>query len=143
VFKGQAAPQNQVHDCHPPISPEGMYWVVPVPDGGLTFSADGKTATLAMKNVRVVDQPKWPAMDANATPGFMDFKLVMKAGDEPVKYENPKQWYRFTGFKATAQLEATIRVPSLKFEFKTDPLEKSSASFAVMGEEVNGRYYNQ
>jgi hypothetical protein len=65
----------------------------------------------------------------------------MKAGDEPVKYENAKQWYRFTGFKASAQLEATVRVPSLKFEFKTDPLEKSQASFAVMGEEVNGKYY--
>jgi hypothetical protein len=42
VFKGQAAPQSQIHDFHPPISPEGMYWVVPVPDGGLMFSADGK-----------------------------------------------------------------------------------------------------
>jgi len=118
-----------------------MYWVEPVPEGGLTFSPDGKTMTLVMKHVRIVDQPKWPAMDANSTPGFMDFKLVMKAGDERVKYENPKQWYRFTGFKATAQLEATVRVPAIKFEFKTDPLEKSSASFAVMGEEVNGKYY--
>jgi hypothetical protein len=91
----------------------------------------------------VVDQPKWPAIDAAATPAFMDFKLVMKAGNEPVKYENPKEWYRFTGFKAAAQLEATVRVPSLNFEFKTDPLEKSLASFAVMGDEVNGKYYSQ
>lgn len=116
--------------------------MAPVPDGGLIFSSDGKVATLVMKNVPIVDQPKWPAIDAGTSRGFMDFKLVMKAGDEPVKYENPKEWYRFTGFKAIAQLEATIRVPSLKFEFKTDPLEKSSASFAVMGEEVNGKYYS-
>lgn len=119
-----------------------MYWVEPVPDGGLTFSPDGKIATLVMKRVPIVDQPKWPDINAEVTPGFMDFKLVMKAGDEPVKYENPKQWYRFTGYKATAQLEATVRVPSLGFEFKTDPLEKSQASFAVMGEEVNGKYYS-
>jgi len=118
-----------------------MYWVAPLSEGGLTLSPDGKTATLVMKNVPIVDQPKWPAMDAGVKPGSMDFKLVIKAGNEPVKYENPKEWYRFTGFKATAQLEATIRVPSLKFQFKTDPLEKSSASFAVMGEEVNGKYY--
>ena len=115
--------------------------MAPVSEGGLTLSPDGKTATLVMKNVPIVDQPKWPAMDAGVKPGSMDFKLVIKAGNEPVKYENPKEWYRFTGFKATAQLEATIRVPSLKFQFKTDPLEKSSASFAVMGEEVNGKYY--
>jgi hypothetical protein len=118
-----------------------MYWVAPVPRGTLAFSADGKTATLVMKNVPIVDQPKWPAVDSEVTPAFMDYKLVMTAGSEPVKYEDPKQWYRFTGVKATAQLEATVRVPSIGFEFKTDPLEKSKADFAVMGEEVNGKYY--
>jgi hypothetical protein len=47
-----------------------MYWVEPVPEGALTFSLDGKTMTLVMKHVRIVDQPKWPAMDAGSTPGF-------------------------------------------------------------------------
>ena len=120
-----------------------MYWVAPVPDGALTFSADGKTAMLVMKNVPIVDQPKWPAMDAEVTPAFMDYKLVFKAGTEPVKYEDASRYYRFTGLKATAQLEATVRVPSIGFEFKTDPLETSKADFAVMGEEVNGKYYGQ
>jgi len=118
-----------------------MYWVAPVPDGGLTLSADGKTATLVMKNIPIVDQPKWPSMDAIATPAFMDFKLVIKAENDPVKYEDARHWYRFTGFKASAQLEATVRVPSIGFEFKTDALETSKADFAVMGEEVNGKYY--
>jgi hypothetical protein len=30
---------------------------------------------------------------------------------------------------------------SISFVFKTDRLEKSSCGFAVMGEELNGRYY--
>jgi hypothetical protein len=138
---GQAAPQNQIHDFHPPISPEGMYWVVPVPDGGLRFSADGRTATLVMKNVPIVDQPKWPSLDAVATPAFLDYKLVFKAENDPAKYEDASRWYRFTGFQASAQLEAKVRVPSIGFEFKTDALETSKADFAVMGEEVNGKYY--
>ena len=116
--------------------------MAPVPDQGLTFSADGSTATLEMKNVPIIDQPKWPAMDAEPHPAFMDFKLVWKATAEPVKFEDPSQQYRFTGYKATAQLEASVRVPSLDFTFKTDPLESSKADFAVMGEEVNGRYYS-
>jgi len=37
--------------------------------------------------------------------------------------------------------EATIRVPSIDFTFKTDPLESFKCDFAVMGEEVNGKYY--
>lgn len=94
-----------------------------------------------MTNVAIVDQPRWPAMDSEATPAFMDFKLVFKATDEPVKYENPNRQFRFEGFKASAQLEATIRVPSIKFTFKTDPLETSKTDFAVMGTESNGKYY--
>jgi hypothetical protein len=112
-----------------------------VPAAGLTFGADGRTATLQMTNVPIIDQPRWPAMDAESTPAFMDFKLVFKAGDEAVRYEDPARQYRFEGFKATAQLEAAFRVPSIDFTFKTDPLEKSSCDFAVMGDEVNGKYY--
>jgi hypothetical protein len=131
---------NQIHDFHPPISPDGLYCVTPVPSTGLRFSADEKTATLQMTNVAIIDQPRWPATDALTAPGFMDFKLVSKSSDEPVKYEDPVQQYRFEGFKAAAQLEATIPVPAIDFTFKTDPLEASKCDFAVMGAEVNGKY---
>jgi len=119
-----------------------LYWVAPVPDGGLVVSADGHTATLEMKNVSIIDQPTWPSMSAETHPAFLDFKLVWKAGTDPVKYEDPGQQYRFNGFKASAQLEASVRVPSLNFSWKSDPLETSKADFAVIGEEVNGRYYS-
>ena len=115
--------------------------MTPVPSNDLTFSADGKTASLQMTNVPIIDQPRWPAMDAESTPAFMDFKLVFKSGDESVKYEDPMRQYRFEGFKASAQLEAAFRVPSIGFTFKTDPLETSKTDFAVMGTEVNGKYY--
>jgi hypothetical protein len=94
-----------------------------------------------MTNVPVIDQPRWPAMDAQTTPAFLDFKLVFKSTDEPVNHEDPTRQYRLDGFKAGAQLEATIRVPSIDFIFKTDPLENSQCDFAQMGDEVNGKYY--
>jgi hypothetical protein len=112
-----------------------------VPSDGLTFTADNKTATLQMTNVPIIDQPRWPAMDAETTPAFLDFKLVFKSTGEPVKYEDPSRQYRFEGFKAEAQLEAAVRVPSIDFAFKTDRLENSKWDFAVMGFEVNGKYY--
>jgi len=80
-------------------------------------------------------------MDAETTPAFLDFKLVFKSTDEPVGYEDASRQYRFQGFEADAQLEATVRVPSIDFTFKTDPLEASKCDFAVMGNEVNGKYY--
>jgi len=94
-----------------------------------------------MTNVPIIDQPRWPAMDAESNPAFLDFKLVLTATDEPIKYEDPTRQYRFEGYKASAQLEATVHVPSIEFTFKTDPLEASKCDFAVMGTEVNGKYY--
>jgi len=112
-----------------------------VPSDGLTISTDGKTTTLQMTNVPIIDQPRWPAMDAETIPAFLDFKVVFKSTDEPVMYDDASRQYRFQGFKAAAQLEATVRVPSIDFTFKTDSLDTSKCDFAVMGTEVNGKYY--
>lgn len=114
---------------------------MPVPAGGLSASSDGNTLTLEMKDVRVVDQPRWPAIDSLATPARMTFKTVWKSTGEPVVYDDASQQFRFTGSRASCQLEAQVEVPSIGFSWKSDPLEKSRADFAVMGEEVNGRYY--
>jgi len=94
-----------------------------------------------MTSVPIIDQPRWPAIDAETTPALLDFKLVFKSTDDPVKYEDATRQYRFEGFKAVAQLEATVRVPSIDFTFKTDPLETSKSDFGVMGTESNGKYY--
>lgn len=90
----------------------------------------------------VVDQPTWPALDALATPARMSFKMVWKSNGEPVKFEDPAKHLRFTGTRATCQLEAEIHVPAIGFSWKSDPLETSKCDFAILGEEVNGRYYD-
>jgi hypothetical protein len=135
-------PANQIHDFHPPISSSGLYWVAAVPPGGLEVSADAATITLEMKNVPIVDQPRWPTLDSVATPARMSFKMVWKSTGEPVRYQDAARQFRFTGTRATCQLEAQVEVPSIGFSWKSDPLEKSHADFAIMGEEVNGRYYS-
>jgi hypothetical protein len=47
----------------------------------------------------------------------------------------------FAAIKAIAKLETSVRVPSIDFAFKSDTLDMSKCDFAVMGEEVNGKYY--
>jgi hypothetical protein len=116
--------------------------VVPVPDAGLMISQDGNTFTLEMQNVPVVDQPRWPALDPIATRARMTFKMVWKSTGEPVKYDDSSRYFRFTGTRASCQMEAQVEVPSIGFSWKSDPLNTSKCDFAVMGEEVNGRYYD-
>ena len=115
--------------------------MVPVPAAGLTISADRKTIILEMRDVPVVDQPRWPAIDSMATPARMTFKMVWRSTGEPVQYENPPQQFRFTGTRAECHLEAAVSVPSIGFAWKSDPIGTSAATFAVIGHEVNGRYY--
>lgn len=94
-----------------------------------------------MKNVAVVDQPKWPALDAVGTPASMSFKLIWKATSEEVVYDDPQKQFRVQGYLANAQLEARVEMPSTGFSWQSDPLSTSRATFAIIGEEVNGRYY--
>jgi hypothetical protein len=136
------APANTIHDFHPPIAPSGLYWVAPVPEGGLTVSSDGRTATLEMKNVSVIDQPRWPAYDAAVNPATLSYRLVFKATDERLDYHDAVKQFRVVGYRATAQLEASVEVPSLEFSWKSDPLDTSEAKFAIIGQETNGRYYD-
>jgi hypothetical protein len=143
LFRGPAVPANQIRDFHPPIAPSGLYWVVAVPNGGLAISQDGNTFTLEMQDVPVVDQPRWPALDSIATPARMSFKMVWKSTGEPVKYDDPARHFRFTGTRASCQMEAQVEVPSLGFSWKSDPLNTSKCDFAILGDEVNGRYYDR
>jgi hypothetical protein len=95
-----------------------------------------------MKDVSVVDQPRWPALDATGVPARMSFRLEWKATDQPIRYENVAQHFLVQGFLATAQLEAQVEVPSIGFAWKSDPLQTSHSDFAMIGDEVNGRYYD-
>jgi len=111
-------------------------------EGGLKVSADERSATLEMKNIEVIDQPKWPAHDAQTTPAKMSFRVTWKASNEKVVFDDKSKHFRFEGYRAIAQAEAAAEVPSLNFSWKSDPIETSSAAFAIIGTEVNGKYYD-
>ena len=95
-----------------------------------------------MHHVLVVDQPHWPALDAIATPATMNFRMVWKSTGDPVTYEDASKHFRFTGTRAACQMEAQVEVPSIGFSWKSDSLDTSKCDFAVIGDEVNGRYYD-
>ncbi len=136
------APAGQVHDFHPPVGRCGLYWTVPVPEGGLTFSDGGKTAVLQLKGVEVIDQPMWPKFEAKTTPARMDIRIIWKATDRKVSYNDPQKQFRMDGFMAVSHLEAAVEVPSIGFSWKSGPPGSSKAKFAIIGDEVNGKYYN-
>jgi hypothetical protein len=133
-----------VHDFHPPITGAGLYWVVPVPSGALTWGDGGRSATIEMRDVQVIDQPKWPAHRAQTSPARMSFKMIFEATDKAVTYDDKAQRFRVTGFLATCRMKARVEVPSIGFTWRSDPIDKCPpAAFAVIGDEVNGKYYEE
>jgi hypothetical protein len=93
-----------------------------------------------MRDVSVIDQPKWPAHDAPATPATMSFRVTWKGTEEKIVFEDKMKHFKVEGYRALAHLEAAVKVPSIDFSWKSDPIETSSANFAIIGNEVNGRY---
>lgn len=114
-----------------------------VPRGGLTIGDDGRSATLELNDLAVIDQPKWPALDAKATAAKMNLRVTWKATDKKVLYEDKCRHFRVEGYAATARAAASVEVPALNFSWKSDPIGTSSAAFAVIGTEVNGKYCDQ
>jgi hypothetical protein len=113
-----------------------------VPAGRFTISPDGREAVLEMKHLAVTDQPKWPAYDARVRSAIMSFRVVWKATGEKILIDDKQKHFRFEGYRAVAQAEAAAEVPSLNFSWKSDPINTSNAAFAIIGNEVNGKYYD-
>ena len=133
-----------MHDFHPPITGAGLHWVVPVPPGALQWSNGGKSATIEMQDVAVIDQPKWPARKAQSSPARMSFKMVFEATDRAVTYEDKAKLFRVTAFLAVCRMEARVVVPSIGFIWRGDPIDRCPpAAFAVIGSEINGKYYDE
>jgi hypothetical protein len=115
-----------------------------VPTGALKWDNGGKLVTIEMHDVPVIDQPKWPAHGAQATLARMSFKMIFAAPDKAVNYDDKAKRFRVTGFLATCRMEARVAVPSIGFVWKSDPIDKRPpAEFAVIGDEVNGKYYDE
>ena len=116
--------------------------MVPIPEGGLKVSEDGRIIALQMNDLDVADQPLWPKFQAAMRPAKLSFRLVVSATDEKIAWDVAEKQFRFDGHKAKAQLEASVDVPSLRFSWKSKTLQKSSADFAIVGNEVNGKFYS-
>jgi hypothetical protein len=65
------------------LHPRGLFWVVPIPEGALTVSPDGKTATLEMSNlppeIQTSHSPVVRAIAVNVSPRLLQafgFRLM-------------------------------------------------------------------
>ena len=64
--------------------------------------------------------------------------------DRAVTYEDKAKLFRVTAFLAVCRMEARVVVPSIGFIWRSDPIDRCPpAAFAVIGSEINGKYYDE
>ncbi len=135
-------PANKIHDIHPPISPAGLYWTARLQPGQLTISSDGRSATLEVNDLAVIDEPTFPK-PGSAAPATISFRIVWTALGSATMFNNADKHFALLAAPARARASFKVAVPSAAFTWESAPLETSTSSDALIGSEVNGRYYDQ
>jgi len=72
----------------------------------------------------------------------MMFKMVLEINRRARHVEDSSKHFRFTGTRASCQLEAQVEMPSIGFLVEVRSTEHIECDFAIIGEEVNGRYFD-
>ena len=130
--------------------PTGLFWTLPVPADGIDVDFGEGVASLEAFHVPIFDYgnilnslfpgPGGPA--PAPIPGTVSFKVVWSGVGERVKIKNDDPV--FGGFagefvRNSAQMEWTGTVGD--FTFASAPLSTSSSSFAEIGHERNGSFF--
>ncbi len=135
-------PDNKIHDLHPPISPAGLFWNILVPDSSVTVDPDKQMATLVLNDVPVIDEPKFPK-PGPVYQGTMSLRIVWMVTGGMRMFNDATNHFAVQGFVSAAKAEFSVSVPELNFSWKSYPMETSHSSFAGMGNEVNGEFYDR
>jgi hypothetical protein len=131
----------QVHDYNGGIQPSGLFWVVPLADGALRVSQDGRQATLRADDVAVLDSFQFGGpVTVPATVSFVirwqatgSFRNRGKGRTVP-----PTDAGAFLGRLADARSTASFSGRQLGFRFRSDPGVSTDRGYAEMGTTRNG-----
>ena len=143
----EPGPGAQIHDLNPStFPPTGLFWTIAIPGDGIQINLGRGRASMEAQAVPILEYGDivnalfggGPA----PTPGAVSFKVVWNGVDERLNIRNNDPVYGgFAGefIRNTAQMEWTATVGD--FTFVSAPLATSSSSFAEIGQERNGAFF--
>ncbi len=146
LFTDPLDPSTQVHDLNPGILPNGLFWIVQVPDKSVDVNPGAGKAHFALEDFEIEDYhdlvkalADGPSVDAE-----LSFDCRWSDGIQTRFIRNPDPLERFTGM--FVQTHATIAwsasVPSQHFVFQSDGAATSHEVYAEVGEERNGFFFS-
>jgi len=139
------APTSKLHDLHPvnPPPPADTHWTTPVSPASLSLSPDGRSATLTVSDLAVVDTPKFP-FAGPTNQATVTYKATWTAMGDLQELVNTDLRYRVHFYRAQSRIEWSTQIPELGFSFTSDAIETSQSPFALLvTREVNGVYFDE
>jgi hypothetical protein len=135
---------DQIHDLNPsyPV-PAGLFWTVVVPEGSVMADLAQGRATLAARDVPILDHTSIPnaltGMGPPPVPGTVSFRVEWRADGPAEPVRNPAQGFTAELARGTARMEWSARVGD--YTFQSGPLPSSESAFAEFGRERNGIFF--
>ena len=136
-------PGEQLHELNPTqFPPVGLFWTVPIPSSGVHVDLSGGTASMKAVRVPILDYQTlnnaFYGGGPAAIPGEISLEVVWSGATGSVPISNPEAGFAGTFIQNSAQMAWTASVGD--YDFVSDPLETSTSSFAVIGQETNGSF---
>jgi hypothetical protein len=130
-----------MHDFNPGITPNGVFWILQVPDNAVQIT--DKTLTIHLQDASVVDQFQFPGGTGNV-PATVSFDITYtKAGTprqvQPTSTE-PLSPFTWAGEMWMATNAGTFSLSYNDNSFSAQGGFSSSGNFGEMGTERNGSY---
>ena len=130
----------QVHDFNPGIAPNGVFWILQIPDDAVVISGD--TLTIHVKNLSVADEIAFPG--PTRTPATVTFDITYTKSGEARRVrptsDDPLSGFTWAGKMSPATNSGTFSVAYNDGSFSAKGSFSSSGNFGEMGTERNGTF---
>ena len=145
MYQGQVDSDNsfshQVHDFNPGISPNGLFWTVPIPLNAVQIDLDGGVATLQVNHLTVADYTTVPKSLArgSSTPATVSFTVRWTGQRTRQPVRDAANGFTGEFVRNTATIEWTASTNG--FTFTSDPAATSKSLVSLLGKERNGVFF--
>ena len=134
-----------MHDFNGGIGPNGLFWIVQVPDDAVVKTRD--TLTISLTNVAVVDQISFPGnifLGSTGSPAKLSLNMIFEKSGRPRHVrptsKDPLSPFTWTGEMSDATYTGTFSVAYNDHTFSASGSFGSTQVFAEMGTERNGSF---
>ena len=132
-----------MHEFNPGILPDGLFWIVQVPDKALEIQ--GNTVTIRLENVPLTDN--FFFLGPENVPSSASFEMTYTRSGAPRQVRplssDPASPFNWAGEMWMATGSVTFSVSHTDGSFSAHGTANSSGMFGEMGTERNGIFANQ